>query len=84
LIGINSFILDHAHIGEGSIIGAGSVVLQGTKIEPGSCMRERRRDGSRTSSGKQAQNEMIGKDRNNYIIVRELVSGGRETEGEDS
>lgn len=36
LIGINSVLLDHVHVGEGSIIGAGSVVLQGTKIEPGS------------------------------------------------
>lgn len=34
LIGIGSVLLDHVHVGEGSIIGAGSVVLQGTKIEP--------------------------------------------------
>lgn len=34
LIGIGSILLDHVHVGEGSIVGAGSVVLQGTKIEP--------------------------------------------------
>lgn len=34
LIGINAVILDHVHVGQGSIVGAGSVVLQGTTIEP--------------------------------------------------
>lgn len=34
LIGINAVLLDHVRVGQGSIVGAGSVVLEGTKIEP--------------------------------------------------
>ena len=34
LIGMVSTILDHAEIGEGAIIAAGSVVLSGTKVGP--------------------------------------------------
>ena len=36
LIGIGAVILDHVEVGENSIIAAGSIVLSGTKIEPGS------------------------------------------------
>ncbi len=36
LIGMGATILDHADIGENSIIAAGSVVLTGTVVEPGS------------------------------------------------
>jgi carbonic anhydrase/acetyltransferase-like protein (isoleucine patch superfamily) len=36
LIGMGAIILDHADIGENSIIAAGSVVLTGTVVEPGS------------------------------------------------
>lgn len=36
LVGIGAVILDHVEIGENSIIAAGSIVLSGTKIEPGS------------------------------------------------
>ena len=34
LSGIGSIILDHAEVGEGAIVAAGSVVLGGTKIGP--------------------------------------------------
>ena len=34
LIGMGSIILDHAEVGEGAIVAAGSVVLGGTKIGP--------------------------------------------------
>ncbi len=36
LVGMGAILLDHAEIGENSIIAAGSIVLSGTKIEPGS------------------------------------------------
>lgn len=36
LIGMGATILDHSVIGENSIIAAGALVLEGTKIEPGS------------------------------------------------
>jgi carbonic anhydrase/acetyltransferase-like protein (isoleucine patch superfamily) len=36
LIGIGATILDHAEIGENSIIAANALVLSGTKVEPGS------------------------------------------------
>lgn len=34
LIGMNATVLDKADIGEGSIIAAGAVVLQGTHVPP--------------------------------------------------
>ncbi|PWU03863.1 MAG: gamma carbonic anhydrase family protein [Bacteroidetes bacterium] len=36
LIGMGAIIMDYADIGSNSIIAAGSVVLEGTKVEPGS------------------------------------------------
>ena len=36
LVGMGSIILDHVVVGENSIIAAGALVLEGTKIEPGS------------------------------------------------
>ena len=36
LIGMGATVLDHSIIGENSIIAAGALVLEGTKIEPGS------------------------------------------------
>lgn len=36
LIGMGATLLDHSVIGENSIIAAGALVLEGTKIEPGS------------------------------------------------
>ena len=34
LVGMGSALLDHAEVGEGAIVAAGSVVLSGTKIPP--------------------------------------------------
>jgi carbonic anhydrase/acetyltransferase-like protein (isoleucine patch superfamily) len=33
---MGAIVMDNAHIGSGSIIAAGAVVLEGTKLEPGS------------------------------------------------
>ncbi len=35
LIGMGAIVMDNAHIGSNSIIAAGAVVLEGTKVEPG-------------------------------------------------
>ncbi|HBH07026.1 MAG TPA: gamma carbonic anhydrase family protein [Flavobacteriales bacterium] len=34
LIGMGAIVMDNVHIGHHSLVGAGSVVLEGTKIEP--------------------------------------------------
>ncbi|HJT74408.1 MAG TPA: gamma carbonic anhydrase family protein [Chitinophaga sp.] len=36
LIGMGAIVMDNAHIGSNTIIAAGAVVLEGTKVEPGS------------------------------------------------
>lgn len=36
LIGMGAIVMDRAHIGSRSIIAAGAVVLEGTRVEPGS------------------------------------------------
>ena len=36
LIGMGSILLNHVHVGTGSVIGAGAVVTEGMKIPPGS------------------------------------------------
>ncbi len=36
LIGMGSILLNHVHVGAGSVIGAGAVVTEGTRIPPGS------------------------------------------------
>src|SRR5689334_23427684 len=36
LIGMGAIVMDYAEVGSNSIIAAGAVVLEGTKIEPGS------------------------------------------------
>ncbi len=38
LIGMGAIVMDHVEIGEGSVIAAGAVVTQNTKVEPGSLM----------------------------------------------
>lgn len=35
LIGMGAIIMDNAHIGSNTIIAAGALVLEGTKVEPG-------------------------------------------------
>jgi len=36
LIGMGSILLNHVHVGTGSVIGAGAVVTEGMRIPPGS------------------------------------------------
>ncbi len=36
LIGMGSILLNHVHVGTGSVIGAGAVVTEGARIPPGS------------------------------------------------
>ena len=36
LVGMGSILLNHVHVGTGSVIGAGAVVTEGTRIPPGS------------------------------------------------
>jgi carbonic anhydrase/acetyltransferase-like protein (isoleucine patch superfamily) len=36
LIGMGSILLNHVHVGTGSVVAAGAVVTEGTKIPPGS------------------------------------------------
>jgi len=36
LIGMGSILLNHVHVGTGSVIGAGAVVTEGMQIPPGS------------------------------------------------
>lgn len=36
LIGMGSILLNHVHVGTGSVIGAGALVTEGTRIPPGS------------------------------------------------
>lgn len=38
LVGMGAIVMDQAHIGSGSVIAAGAVVLQNTVVEPGSLM----------------------------------------------
>ena len=67
LIGINAVVLDYVHVGAGSIIGAGSVVLQGTKIEPGSLYAGTPARRIKDVDPEQAK-EMIEKIANNYMM----------------
>ena len=67
LIGMGAIVMDYADIGENSIIAAGSVVLQGTKVPPGSIFGGtpakfiKKVDENKT-------NEMIRKIANNYTM----------------
>ena len=67
LIGIGATVLDHAEIGENSIIAANSLVLTGTKVEPNSIYA-----GVPAKKVKDIEpgqsNEMIHKIANNYTM----------------
>ena len=67
LIGIGAIILDYAEIGQGSIIAAGSVVLEGTKVEPDSLWAGVPAKFIKKVDPAQAK-EMIEKIANNYIF----------------
>lgn len=67
LIGMGAIIMDHTIIGENSIIAAGALVLNGTKVEPGSIYGGV--PAKRIKSIEQEQTkEMIEKIANNYLM----------------
>ena len=67
LIGMGATILDHAVIGENSIVAAGSLVLSGTKVEPNSIYAGVPAKKVKDIEPEQSQ-EMIQKIANNYIM----------------
>jgi len=67
LIGMGATILDHAIIGENSIIAAGSLVLSGTNVEPNSIYAGVPAKKIKNIEPEQSQ-EMIQKIENNYIM----------------
>lgn len=67
LVGMGAIVMDHVVVGENSIIGAGSLVLEGTQIEPGSIYAGV--PAKRIKSVNELQTkEMIEKIANNYIM----------------
>jgi carbonic anhydrase/acetyltransferase-like protein (isoleucine patch superfamily) len=67
LIGMGATILDHAIIGENSIIAAGSLVLSGTNVEPNSIYAGVPAKKIKNIEPEQSQ-EMIQKIADNYIM----------------
>ena len=67
LIGMGATILDHAVIGENSIIAANSLVLTGTKVEPNSIYAGVPAKRIKTIEPGQSK-EMIQKIANNYLM----------------
>ena len=67
LIGMGATILDHAVIGENSIIAANSLILTGTKVEPNSIYAGVPAKRIKTIEPKQSK-EMIQKIANNYLM----------------
>jgi carbonic anhydrase/acetyltransferase-like protein (isoleucine patch superfamily) len=66
LIGMGAIVMDYCHVGENSIIAAGSVVLQNTKIEPNSIYGGTPAKKIKDIDPQQTE-EMIHKIANNYI-----------------
>jgi carbonic anhydrase/acetyltransferase-like protein (isoleucine patch superfamily) len=67
LIGMGSTILDHAVIGENSIIAAGALVLDSTKVEPGSIYAGVPAKRIKSVDPEQTR-EMIDRIANNYLM----------------
>lgn len=67
LVGMGATILDHAEIGENSIIAANSLVLSNTKIEPGSIYAGVPAKKVKDVAPEQTA-EMINKIANNYLM----------------
>lgn len=67
LVGMGATILDHAVIGENSIIAANSLVLSGTKVEPNSVYAGVPAKRIKTIEKEQSK-EMIQKIANNYLM----------------
>lgn len=79
LIGMGATILDHAEIGENSIIAANSLVLSNTKIEPGSIYAGVPAKKVKDVAPEQTA-EMINKIANNYLMYSSWYKED-ETEG---
>jgi len=75
LIGMGATILDHAVIGENSIVAAGSLVLSGTKVEPNSIYAGVPAKKVKDIEPEQSQ-EMIQKIANNYIMYASWFTEG--------
>jgi carbonic anhydrase/acetyltransferase-like protein (isoleucine patch superfamily) len=67
LIGMGATVMDHAVIGENSIIAAGSVVLDSTEVEPGSIYAGVPAKRVKSVDPEQTK-EMINKIANNYLM----------------
>src|SRR6056297_2605873 len=67
LIGMGSTILDHVVIGENSIVAAGALVLDSTKIEPGSIYAGVPAKRIKSVDPEQTR-EMIDRIANNYLM----------------
>ncbi|MGQ1785387.1 MULTISPECIES: gamma carbonic anhydrase family protein [unclassified Saccharicrinis] len=67
LVGIGATVLDHAVIGENSIIAANSLVLTGTKVEPNSVYAGVPAKKVKDIEPQQTK-EMINKIANNYLM----------------
>ncbi len=67
LIGMGATVMDHAVIGENSIIAAGALVLDSTKVEPGSIYAGVPAKRVKSVDPEQTR-EMIDKIANNYLM----------------
>ena len=67
LIGMGAIVMDFAHIGENSIIAAGSVVLENTIVEPGSIYGGIPAKKIKSVNERQTK-EMIERIANNYLM----------------
>ena len=67
LIGMGAIVMDFAHIGENSIIAAGSVVLENTIVEPG-CIYGGVPAKKIKSVNERQTKEMIERIANNYLM----------------
>ena len=74
LVGMGATILDHAVIGENSIIAANSLILTGTKVEPNSIYAGVPAKRIKTIEPGQSK-EMIQKIANNYLMYAGWFKG---------
>jgi carbonic anhydrase/acetyltransferase-like protein (isoleucine patch superfamily) len=75
LVGMGAILMDQAHIGTGSVIAAGAVVLQNTVVEPGSLMAgvPAKRIGAVSKDLSEGEIERIAK---NYLTYAEWFKEG--------
>lgn len=74
LVGMGAIVMDQAHIGSGSVIAAGAVVLQNTVVEPGSLMAgvPAKRIGAVSKDLSEGEIERIAR---NYLTYAEWFKG---------